>query len=254
MYKCIKLIAAVMAATMMLMLNGCGGKNVLTIGISAKDKPLSSRGANGQPTGYIVELSREAGRRMGMDVKFKYVDMSAKSKNFYTQGIDVLWGKIISTGENRKTMLFTRDYLSDKQIIIVNSDSAIENENDLKGKKIGAVKNSDAERALLKTSLLKDAEDGTDVKFNSPEAAFIALDKLQIDALAIDYTYASHAIAEHAEQYRILSKTLSAEKYAVALRRNDASLRDKLEKVLEEMENDGISDSISKKWFGTDLT
>ncbi|HEX2937663.1 MAG TPA: transporter substrate-binding domain-containing protein [Ruminiclostridium sp.] len=254
MRKSLKSVFAVLTAALLLTASGCSSQKSLTVGISKNDIPLSFRGEGGAPDGFIVELSREAGRRMGMQINFKYVDMSEKSKNFTAQGVDVLWGKIESNSENRKTMLFTRDYIKDSQVIVVESVSKIEKSDDLKCKNIGAVSKSAAEKSLLQSSLTSGSESAHETKLNDPISAFITLDKNKIDALAIDLSYADNKILEHAEQYRILGTPLSKQSYAVAVRRNDARLRDTLEKALDEMTADGTSKSISKKWFGTDMT
>lgn len=254
MRKYIKSVFAVLVAAVMIAAGGCSGQQTVTIGIDPDAKPLSFRGEDGTPDGFIVELSREAARRMGVSVKFKYVDIDDKNKAFNKNDVDVLWGKIEATNENKKKMLFTRTYMKDSQILVVNADSVIESTADLNGKSVGVVKKSDAEKALLNSSLISKIKYSSSVKFDDPVSAFAALDKSRIDALAIDLSYASNSISGSAEQYRILDTVLASKQYAAAVRRNDALLRDKLEKALSELQKDGTSSSISTKWFGKDLT
>jgi len=254
MRKYIKSVFAVLTAAMMVIASGCSGQKTVTIGIDSNAKPLSFRGEDGTPDGFIVELSREAARRMGVSVKFKYVNIDDKSKAFNKDNVDVLWGKIEATDENKKNMLLTKNYMSDRQILLVNADSVIESTLDLKDRPVGAVKNSDAEKALLNSSLISQVKDSKCEEFNDPVSAFAALDKSRIDALAVDLSDASNTMSAHAEQYRILDTILANKQYSVAVRRNDALLRDKLEKALSELKKDGTSSSISAKWFGRDLT
>lgn len=255
MRKYIKVVFAVLTAAMMMVAaGGCSGQQTVTIGIDSNAKPLSYRGEDGTPDGFIVELSREAARRMGVSVKFKFVNIDDKSKAFSKNGVDVLWGKLEATDENKKNMLFTREYMTDSQILVVNADSVIETVIDLKGKSVGAVKKSDAEKALLNSDLISQVKDSNSVKFDDLTSAFSALDKSRVDALAVDLSYACNSMSAHAEQYRILNTVLSSKQYAAAVRRNDALLRDKLEKALKDLQEDGTSTSISKKWFGRDLT
>ena len=52
----------------------------------------------------------------------------------------------------------------------------------------------------------------------------------------------------------ILEDHLSAEEYGVGFKKGNTELRDKVQKTLEEMAQDGTLKAISEKWFGEDVT
>lgn len=190
---------------------------------------------------------------MGMTITFKYVDMSKGSQNFATEGLDAMWGEIVPTDSNKKSMLFTKSYISDSQMIVVKQSSKIKGVGALNGKTVGAVSGSYAEKALLADKDLN-IENNAPVKYNELISAFMDLDSGEVDALAVDETYALNRMKQHPQEYRFLDGTLSSEKYAVAVRRNDSRLRDAFQKALDSMQADGTSATISKKWFDKDLT
>lgn len=253
MHRFFKLALAVLAATTVISAVGCSSSKSVTIGIAPDASPLSSRDEDGNPQGYIVEMAREAGKRMGMEVRFKYVDVSDGSKNFTSQNVDAIWGLIEPDSENEKTMLFTKGYLKDRQVLVVESSSSYESSGDLYGKKIGVVSFSQAHVNLAKSGLETKTADGKATEFKENVSAFAALDNSEIDALAVNETYARYVMTEHAERYRILSDSLASEEYCVAVRRNDSRLRDSFQSALDEMDKDGTAKSISNKWFGIDM-
>jgi polar amino acid transport system substrate-binding protein len=254
MHRLLRGALAVLAAAMVIAVGGCSGTRNITIGIASNASPLSSQNTDGEPEGFIVEMAREAVKRMGVGINFKFVNMNDKSKNFSAQGVDALWGRIEPNEQNKKTMLFTKRYLTDSQVLIVKSSSTLEDKSDLSGKVIGAVTGSAARSALLKSNLSAGARGGAPVEYKELVSAFMELNSSKADALAVDETYARYIMAEHAEQYRLLTGSLAKEEYAVAVRRNDSNLRDDFEAALDAMKADGTSASISKKWFGIDMT
>lgn len=252
-WKNVKIALAVLCATVMLATGGCRGIQSVTVGISANSAPMSSRDSDGNPQGFVVEMALEAGKRMGTTINFKYIDMSKGTQNFSNQDIDAIWGEIVPTVSNEKTMLFTSPYLSDSQVLVVKQNSKIDVANDLNGKKVGAVSASLAETALLHSNSLF-LKDVNHVKYNELISAFMDLDSGTVDALVVNETYAENRMEQHPAQYSLLGQSLASEKYAVAVRRNDNILRDKFEKALDAMRADGTSATISKKWFDKDLT
>jgi len=48
----------------------------------------------------------------------------------------------------------------------------------------------------------------------------------------------------------MLSDNFGKESYGVGFRKTDISLRNAVDKVLEQMKNDGTVDRIAKKWLG----
>lgn len=253
MLKFLKRIFAVCTVLTLLAASGCSPSKTVTIGIADRSLPMSGTNTDDETDGFIVEMAREAGKRMGMEVKLRYVDISLGENNFHDKGVDALWGEITPDDKNSKVMYFTRSYIQNSQVIVVESASKIEKTDDLKGKKVGAVSNSIAYKSLLSSQLGATIDGGKPVDYYEPISALMQLDDNEIDALALDETYANNLLTQHAEQYRILDTKLSSQKYAVAVRRNDSTLHDKFEAALDGMIKDGTAKNISVKWFGVDM-
>jgi len=75
-----------------------------------------------------------------------------------------------------------------------------------------------------------------------------------VDAVAMDDTVASYHIEKKGSKFKILDEIISVEDYGVGFLLGNESLRDTIQKTLEEMAADGTMKTISEKWFGKDIT
>jgi polar amino acid transport system substrate-binding protein len=75
-----------------------------------------------------------------------------------------------------------------------------------------------------------------------------------VAAVFLDEVVANHFITEQKKNYRVLEEGIADEQYAIGFRKNDQTLRDKVQQTLSEMKADGKLAEISTKWFGKDVT
>ena len=83
---------------------------------------------------------------------------------------------------------------------------------------------------------------------------FNDLELKQIDAVVLDEVVGNYSITTTKKPFVSLDEGLSAEEYGIGFRKNDVKLRDKVQKILEEMQKDGTVTAISVKWFGKDIS
>ncbi len=69
----------------------------------------------------------------------------------------------------------------------------------------------------------------------------------------MDEVVARYMISKSANLYKILNDSFDEEYYAIAFKKGNTELKDKVEKILADMAADGTSAEISKKWFGEDI-
>ena len=55
-------------------------------------------------------------------------------------------------------------------------------------------------------------------------------------------------------KFKVIDDKMGDEQFGVGMRKDDTALKAKLDKVLEDMHNDGTSKAISEKWFGIDIS
>lgn len=226
---------------------------VLTVGFDQNFPPMGFVDGNGEFTGFDIELAKEAGKRLGMEVKLQPIAWDAKDMELDTGNIDCVWnGFTINGREDLYT--WSAPYMNNTQVYVVNKDSGIQSEADLAGKKVEVQSDSSAEAAL------KDKPDtiaGFGEFLTTPDynTAFLDLEMGAVDAIAMDVIVAGYQLQQRGDdKFVILPDVISSESYGVGFKKGNTQLRDKIDKVLLEMAKDGTLKTISEKWFTTDVT
>jgi polar amino acid transport system substrate-binding protein len=246
------LLAASLLVSTFLIQAPAGAAPAIVIGLDDHFPPMGFRDDKNQIVGFDVDLAREAGKRLGVEVSFKPIDWSAKEAELNGKRIDVLWNGLTITEERKANILFTRPYLENRQIIMVPANSPIQAKAGLAGKIVGVQDGSSAVDAVLKDAgtakSLKELK-----KFSDNVTALMDLSAGRLDAIVVDEIVGRYYIGKKANEYRILSDHFGAEEYGVGVRRGDTELAGRLDKALDEMKADGTGRDISLKWFGADI-
>ena len=152
-------------------------------------------------------------------------------------------------------MLFSDPYMDNRQIVFVKkgNDQGIAAEADLSGKKVGTQSGSTAETYIDKNEELK--KSFTEFKtYGDYVSAFMDLDNGRIDALVCDEIVGRYNIKDRMDDYEALNVQVGpVTEFGIAFRKDDTELRDKVQKVFDEMVKDGAASKISEQWFGADL-
>ena len=74
----------------------------------------------------------------------------------------------------------------------------------------------------------------------------------RVDAVVIDEVVINYYMAKEKDAFKILDESLAPEEYGVGVKKGNEELLNKLQKALDEMNEDGTAAEISKKWFGED--
>ena len=165
--------------------------------------------------------------------------------------IDCIWNGFTMTGrEDQYT--WTCAYIDNSQVFVVKADSGIVSQADLSGKNVGVQADSSALAAL------ENEEEGgaadlaatfaSLTQYGDYNTGFMELESGVIDALAMDIGVAQYQIEARGDEYVMLEEKLATEQYAVGFKLGNTELRDKLEKTLLEMAEDGTVLEIAKEW------
>jgi len=266
MNKHFKWLAAGVLGTMVLV--GCGKKEEpaaapaaapapvaaksIVIGLDDNFPPMGFRNDKNELVGFDIDLAKEAGKRLGMEVTFKPIDWNAKEAELNGKRIDVLWNGLTITEERKANILFTKPYLENRQIIIVTEKSPITAKAQLAGKVVGVQDGSSAVDAVQ-----KDAATAKSIKelkkFGDNVAALMDLSAGRLDALVVDEIVGRYYTAKKPGEYRVLEDNLGTEDYGVGTRKDDTELAAKLDQALDAMKADGAAAKISTDWFGKDI-
>lgn len=243
------LLTVAMAATLLI---GCGNDdNTLIVGFDAEFPPYGYQDDNGEYVGFDLDLAAEVCERNGWELVKQPINWDSKDMELDAETIDCIWNGFTMTGrEDQYT--WTCAYIDNSQVFVVKADSGIASQADLEGKNVGVQADSSALAAL------ENEEEGgaadlaatfaSLTQYGDYNTGFMELESGVIDALAMDIGVAQYQLESRGDEFVMLDEKLATEQYAVGFKLGNTELRDKLEKTLLEMAEDGTVLEIAKEW------
>ena len=259
-----KFMALLLVAGMTLSLTACGGstdtaktdqadgKDTFTVGFDQDFPPFGYVGDDGEFTGFDIEMATECAARMGKKIVLQPIDWDAKDMELEAGTIDCIWNGFTMNGrEDQYT--WTDPYMDNSQVVVVKKDSGINTQADRAGKVVDVQTDSSAQKALEQQEKLQKSFKELKIVADY-NTAFMDLESGAVDAIAMDIVVAKYQIEQRKADFVLLDDALASEEYAVGFLKGNDELRDKVQKTLEEMAEDGTIKKISEKWFQEDIT
>ena len=259
-------MAALLLVTMVFA--GCGGggepaktdgdakkTEKIVIGLDDEYAPMGFKDEKNEIIGFDVDLAKEAAKRLGTEVEFKAIDWNSKEAELKSKRIDIIWNGLDITPERQENMLFSDPYMDNRQIVFVKKDNVlgIMTETDLIGKRVGTQAGSTAETYIDSNEALKTGFSEFKT-YGDYVSAFMDLENDRIDALVCDEIVGRYAMSKQDGKFEALNVTVGpVTQFGIAFRKDDTELRDKVQKVFDEMVKDGAAGKISEQWFQADL-
>ena len=217
-------------------------RGVFVLGLDASFPPMG-----------VTDDDGNIASRLGVEFKAQPIDWDAKEMELSTGNIDCIWNGFTITDERKETLEMTKPYLNNEQVLVVKKGCGINSLKAAAGKIIGVQKSSSAQTAI---------QDNKEFAASIKETVLypenlIALNDLEIggvDGVVMDSVVAAYDIKASGKPLEIVSEVLANEAYGVGFRKNEISLRDEVQRILEEMAKDGTVAAISVKWFGSDIS
>ena len=157
--------------------------------------------------------------------------------------IDMVAAGMTVTPDRAKNALFSEPYYSASQRIIVKKGSPIRNKHQLSGRKIGVQLGTTGDTLASKIS-------GASVtQFQTAPSVLQELSAGKIEAVILDDAPAKRYGAGFSN-LEILPGALSDESYAIAIKKDNKDLLEKVNKEITKMKQDGRYDKLIRKYFG----
>ncbi|MGV8906138.1 MAG: amino acid ABC transporter substrate-binding protein [Acetobacterium sp.] len=221
------------------------------VGLDDSFPPMGFRDEKNEIVGFDVDLAKEVGKRLGMEVVLQPINWDTKELELDSGNIDVIWNGLTITDERKAAMDFTTPYLENDQVIVVKKDSAIKTKADLAGKNIGLQKASSAYDAFVADPISKETAAMNEYPENVSALTDLGIGR--IDAVIVDSVVARYYITSENAEYVVLDESLSPELYGVGIKKGNTELQTKIQDALDAMIADGTAAQISTKWFGEDI-
>ncbi len=207
-------------------------------------KPYTFTDAQGNFTGFDVELFTDVAHRAGVDkVVFTGQDFSSILPAVANGQFDVGVAAIGITPARKQTVDFSNGYLAGYLTVITTKNSGIKSAKDLAGKRLGVVQGS-----LQEAYAVKNFPDASLVRFPDNNTAISAVNSGSVDAHFLDY----EAAKTYEQQFGLVSAADIPSFDApagFALAKDKTALKDALNKGLAAAMEDGTWKKLYQKWF-----
>ena len=236
-----KIIALILAMVMALSLVACGqtaqddkskddanstSAKTFIMGIDAEYPPFSYLDADGNYTGFGVEVCKAACDLLEWELQIFPVNWDQKLVQLDAKECDCVWsGMTILDSMKEAGYVLSTPYYDNTQVIMVKEGSDIKSSADLAGKVVAVQLGTSGEALLSEGGDLADlaATFGDLMTCDSFLKCFTELGGAAVDAVIVDKPVAVSYAAENAG-FTVLDEGLGAEQYGIAFRADDAEL------------------------------
>lgn len=217
-------------------------KEKIYVGTNAEFPPFEYL-ENGEIKGFDMELVNEIGKILDADIKIVDMAFDGLLPALQMKKVDLVIAGMTANEERMKTVSFTQPYYTASQVIIVKEgNDSIKSFNDLKGKKVGVMLGFTGDMVVSEIEGVKIE------RFNAAYAGIMALQAGKVEAVVLDSEPAKNYVAQN-KGLVLADADAEQEEYAIAVRKNDKALLDKVEKALKEIKENGIYDKLLQKYF-----
>ena len=194
--------------------------------------------------GIDAEIAKAIADELGMELEIEDIAFDSIIPEIVSGKADMGLAGMTVTEDRMQSVDFSDTYAKASQKIIVTEDSEIASPDDLKGVIVGV------QLGTTGDIYVSDLEaDGTTVeRYNKGFEAVQALSQGKIDAVVIDGEPAKTFVAE-TEGLKILEESFTDEEYAIAVKKGNTELLEKINGALKTLKDNGTLDEIVAKYI-----
>ena len=213
----------------------------LIVGCDATYPPFAFT-KDGNIDGFDIDIAIEIAKRMDRGIEIKSIKWDSTYQIPEDLKLDMIISAIPIIKEKEGVIDFSSPYFVMKYMLITLSETDIKIKEDLKGKAIGILKNE--KNCLSEDYLLN-------YKIESYDDILTMLDDLgnkNVDGALISLPIGVNLLVENKGIYSVLEVVKSNKEFGIVFTKGSA-LKEEVDKILEEIKEDGTYDNIYKKWF-----
>ncbi|GLK09502.1 glutamate-binding protein [Streptosporangium carneum] len=219
-----------------------GGSDKFVVGIKFDQPGLGQKQPDGSFKGFDVDVAKYVAKELGYkddQIQFKEA-ISANRESFIQQGqVNIVAATYSITDDRKKKVGFAGPYLVTGQDILTRADdTTINSVDDLKTKKVCGAQGSSSPKRLVdkfgdawKSQYLTEQQ--------GYGACLPLLENKQVDAISTDATILAGFATQSPGKFRLVGKPFSEEKYGIGVKLEDKETREKINKAVEKMFQDG---------------
>lgn len=232
------------------MLSGCSStasdtteKKVIKMGTNAAFPPFEYYEEN-KIVGFDVELAEMIADKLGMELVVEDMEFNTLLGAVSNNMIDFVGAGMTVDEERAKQVDFSQGYFNSKQMVIVqSSNDEIVDTDGLNGKKIGVQLGTTSDK--FAELYIEDAEI---TRFDKAALAVADLKNGKVDAVIVDAEPAKE-LTKGQDDLKVLESPFVEEEYALAVKKGNTDLLEKINTALDEIKASGEYDKLYSKYF-----
>lgn len=206
-----------------------GGKLVM---VTNAEFPPYEYHENNDIVGIDADIAKAIADKMGMELEIQDMAFDSLIPAVQSGKADFTAAGMTVNEDRKKNVDFTDTYAQAAQVIIVKEGSEIKTPADLDGKKIGV------QTGTTGDIYAGDIKDAAINRYNKGMEAVMALTQGKIDAVVIDREPAKIFVKENAG-LKILDEAFTEEEYAIAVKKGNTELLDKMNAAIKDLKDSG---------------
>lgn len=222
-------------------------KQVLKVGTSADYAPFEYvDAAKGEEIiGFDIDLIKLVGEKLGVEMQVQDMDFNSLVPALQAGKVDVVISGMTPNEEREKVVDFSDKYNQTEQVIIVKKDSGIKKEADLAGKKVGVQTASIQEN--LGNAIAKKVDVSVEGRTRIPEIIQDMMSK-RLDAAILEGGVAKGYLKTNDKLAAFPVEEQPEDYKAIAVQKG-SDLKDKINKALKELANEGKIQQLEENWL-----
>lgn len=210
--------------------------------------PFSEINANGEVVGFDIDIAKALCAKMERECEIIAMDWDGIIPGLVNDKYDAIVASMSITEERKQTVDFTNPYYSNYLVLLAKKGSGLTVDG-IAQQAVGA------QRASISSSWAEEQVGARgDLRlYDTLTASFTDLEAGRIDSIVSDYFPALDWLKDHPDFEVVGDRIDIGDQIGIAVRKDDAELRDALNLALEGIVADGTYSQISTGYFGTDI-
>lgn len=222
----------------------------LKISMSGQYPPFNFVSDQNEVVGFDASIGKAIAERMGVKATIITTAFDGIVAGLLANKYDTIVGSMTITPEREKVVDFVGPYYHAGRAVFVNTDSAVQSLDDLKGKTLGVTLGETHEKWARE-------QGGWTIRtYKGLPELMLELKAGRVDAIVVDNIPVMVAVKETGEKVRRLDTPNiegGAVAIGIAIRKDNPELKAAMQKALDDMLADGSYEKISMEWVGSDI-
>ena len=225
------------------------------IGVDVPYEPMEYRGADGELTGFDIDLGNALCAEIGVTCEWIEQEWDGIIPGLLARNYDAIMSSMSINEERRQTVLFSDSYITIPGAWFAPPGSEIEeiSEETLTDKSIGV------QRGTTFDSYVTDNYSGVASisRYSTADDMVLDLQAQRLDIVFLEFIVGQATLLDaHEDQFQVVGEMVSepeeyfGEGFGIAFRQRDTALAERFNEALATLKEDGTYDEIYQRYFG----